>query len=209
MFFRFLIGTGANRKSVYTGMLINVHGLKNVSNASLNSLGDDRFALACLENKDVNIDTELSNITTKDMSILKKLTGNQPIRIQKQQYAYDTVLHAKLIFNANQLPVNPDNSNAHYRREIPLSFPFQFEGEREDPYLLQKLSTKEELSEIFNIIVHNLKTIVAKNQRIRINKKTIKERREKAELIRNPIQAFIDKTIAKDSVDSDYEKRIS
>ena len=119
-----LIGIGANGKSVYTGMLTNLHGSKNVSNVSLNSLVDDRFALADLENKDVNIDTELSSTTIKDMSILKKLTGNQPIRIQrKQQHAYDTVLHAKLIFNANQIPSNPDNSDAHFRREILLSFP--------------------------------------------------------------------------------------
>jgi P4 family phage/plasmid primase-like protien len=207
-FYFILIGTGANGKSVYTGMLTNLHGLKNVSNVSLDSLVDDRFALADLENKDVNIDTELSSTTIKDMSTIKKLTGKQPIRIQrKQQHAYDTVLHAKLIFNANQMPANPDNSDAHFRREIPLSFPFQFEGEREDPDLLQKLSTEEELSGIFNIIAHNLRTRFTKNQRVRINQKTIKERREKAELIRNPIKSFTTKAIAKDSVDSDYETK--
>ena len=48
----------------------------------------------------------------------------------------------------------PDNSDARYRREIPLSFPNQFEGTKDDPDLLKKLSTEEELSGIFNIIVH-------------------------------------------------------
>ena len=55
------------------------------------------------------------------------------------------------------MPNNPDNSDAHFRREIPLSFPFQFEGEKEDPDLLNKLSTEEELSGIFNIIAHVLR----------------------------------------------------
>ena len=55
-----LIGVGANGKSVYTGLITNLHGFKNVSNVSLNSLVNNRFALADLENKDVNIDTELS-----------------------------------------------------------------------------------------------------------------------------------------------------
>ena len=50
-----------------------------------------------------------------------------------------------------------------------------------------------------------MRTRLTKNQRIRINQKTIKERREKAELIRNPIQSFINMAITKDSVDSDYE----
>jgi len=63
------------------------------------------FALSDLENKDINIDTELSSATIEDSAILKKLTGRQPIRIErKHQRAYDTILHAKLFFNANKIP---------------------------------------------------------------------------------------------------------
>ena len=201
-----LIGTGANGKSVFTGLVTNLHGLKNVSNVSLTSLVTNRFALADLENKDVNIDTELSSATIKDMSILKKLTGKQPIRIERKgKDAYEVILHSKQIFNANQMPNNPDNSDARHRREIPLSFPFQFEGAKDDPNLLNKLSTKEELSGIFNIIAHVLRNRIIKTQRVHINQKTIKERREKAELTYDPIKSFKDKAIATDSVDSDYE----
>jgi putative DNA primase/helicase len=201
-----LIGTGANGKSVYTGLITSLHGLKNISNVSLNSLVTNRFALASLENKDVNIDTELSSTTIKDISILKKLTGKQPITIEKKGIdQYDTILHAKQIFNANQMPNIPDNSDARYRREIILSFPFQFEGEREDPDLLKKLSSEEEKSGIFNIISIALKRITKNGGRICINQKTIKERREKAELIHDPIKAFTNKAIAKDSVESDNE----
>lgn len=198
-----LIGVGANGKSVHTGLLTNLHGFKNVSNVSLKSLINDRFALADLENKDVNIDTELSPNSIKDMSILKKLTGNYPIRIErKNQHAYDTILHVKLIFNANQLPISPDNSDAHFRREIILSFPNQFEGEKEDPDLLKKLSTEEELSGIFNIIAIALKRILEK-QKIHINEKTIKERREKAELIYDSVGSFLKDAVAEDSTESD------
>ena len=201
-----LIGTGANGKSVFTGLVTNLHGLKNVSNVTLKSLVNERFALADLENKDVNIDTELSNSTIKDMSILKKLTGKQPIRIERKgKDAYEVVLHAKQIFNANQMPNNPDNSDARYRREIPLSFPHQFEGARDDPELLNKLSTEEEISGIFNILAHVLRTRIIKTQRVHINQKTIKERREKAELINNPIKSFLNDAVSEDSIESDYE----
>jgi phage/plasmid-associated DNA primase len=67
----------------------------------------DRFALADLENKDLNIDNELGNQTIRDTAILKRLTGGsrQPIRIQrKNQRAYDATLYAKLFFNANKIP---------------------------------------------------------------------------------------------------------
>ena len=199
-----LIGIGANGKSVYTGLLSNLHGFKNVSNVSLNSLVNNRFALADLENKDVNIDTELSSNSIKDMSVLKKLTGRHPIRIErKNQHAYATILHTKLIFNANQLPTTPDNSDAHFRREIILSFPNQFEGGKEDPDLLNKLITEEELSGIFNIIAIALRGI-NKTQRIHLNEKTIKERREKAELIYDSFKAFLKDAIAVDSTESDY-----
>jgi|SRR5215211_22608 len=195
-----LIGVGANGKSVYTGLINNLHGLNNVSNVPLKALVENRFALADLENKDVNIDTELSSNSIKDMSILKKLTGKHPMRIERKgKQAYDTILHAKLIFNANQIPTNPDNSDAHYRREIILSFPNQFEGDKEDPGLLNKLSTEEELSGIFNIIAEVLKTRIVKTQRVYVDTKTILERREKMELIRDPVAAFLKDAISEDS----------
>ena len=194
-----LIGVGANGKSVYTGLVNNLHGLNNVSNVPLKALVENRFALADLENKDVNIDTELSSNSIKDMSILKKLTGRHPMRIERKgKQAYDTILHAKLIFNANQIPTNPDSSDAHYRREIILSFPNQFEGDKEDPELLNKLSTEEELSGIFNIIAEVLKTRIVKTQRVYVDTKTILERREKVELIRDPVAAFLKDAICED-----------
>ena len=40
------------------------------------------------------------------MSILKKLTGTQPLRMeQKGQPAYDAIIYAKHFFNANELPL--------------------------------------------------------------------------------------------------------
>ena len=46
---------------------------------------EDKFALSDLEGKSVNIDTELTNTTIRDTSVLKKLTGRQPTRIQKKK----------------------------------------------------------------------------------------------------------------------------
>ena len=86
-----------------------------------------------LEFKDVNVDTEFSNSSVKDTSILKKLTGGrkQPTRIErKNQQAYDTYLHAKLFFNANSLNELVEKTNADYRREVIISFPNTFEGKK-------------------------------------------------------------------------------
>ena len=102
-----LYGLGANGKTVFTSLLTSLHGKRNVSNVPLPAMLNNRFALADLENKDVNIDSELPYTTIKETSILKKLTSGskQPIRIErKNQRAYDTGLYAKLFFNANRIP---------------------------------------------------------------------------------------------------------
>jgi phage/plasmid-associated DNA primase len=102
-----LFGYGSNGKSVFTDTLTALHGTKNVSNVSLSGILKNQFALSDLEGKDVNIDSELSNITIYDTAILKKLTGRQPIRIErKNQRAYDTKLHTKLWFSANKIPLS-------------------------------------------------------------------------------------------------------
>ena len=137
-----LFGYGANGKSVFTGLLTALHGTKNVSNVPLSSMLKNRFALSDLENKYINIDTELSSATIHDTAVLKKLTGKQPIRIErKNQRAYDTTLYAKLFFSANKIPETEDVSDAYFRREIIISFPNRFEdGRGADPNLLKKFN---------------------------------------------------------------------
>ena len=178
-----LLGTGANGKSVFTGLLSKLHGLRNVSNVRLIEMMNDEFSLSDLEGKDVNIDTEMSRITIRDSAILKKLTGRQPIRIQrKNQRAYDTILHAKLFFSANNIPGAEDHSDAYYRRNLVICFPNQFEGTREDKDYLEKLTTQEELSGIFNVLMLALRTLMRRNS-IFINEGTIKERRKSMNLL--------------------------
>lgn len=201
-----LFGYGSNGKSVFTGLLSSMHDTRNVSNVPISSLVDNRFAISDLEFKDVNIDTELPNISIKDTSNLKKLTGGrkQPTRIErKNQKAYDTYLHAKLFFNTNSISETVDQTAAYYRREIIISFPNTFEGTgKDDPYLLKKLSSEQEMSGIFNIMMIALRSLLRRNG-LYLNEKTIEERREKYEKAVNPIRAFLDEAISEESVESD------
>jgi P4 family phage/plasmid primase-like protien len=196
-----LFGYGSNGKSVFTGLLTKLHDDKNISNVSISALLENRFAIADLEFKDVNIDTELTNAVIKDTTILKKLTGGrkQPIRIErKNQHAYDTYLQAKLFFNANLIRESVDQTAAYYRREVIISFPFTFEDRRDDPYLLQKLSSQEELSAIFNVLMTALRRIL-KNNGIFINEKTVEQKRKKSERATDPVKVFLEEAVAEDS----------
>ena len=199
-----LFGYGANGKSVFISLLTSLHGMKNVSNVPLSALLKDIFALSDLENKSINFDTELSAGTVNDTAILKKLTGSQPVRIQrKNQRAYDTVLYTKLFFSANKILQTTDDSDAYYRRNIILSFPNQFEeGRNADTDLKIKLTTEEELSGIFNVLMTALRNLL-KNKKIFVHEKSIQERRGKYELAVNPIEYFKQEVIAEDLLESD------
>lgn len=201
-----LFGYGSNGKSVFTSLLTSLHDSRNVSNVSISSLLDNRFALSDLEFKDINIDNELSSMVIKDTSILKKLTGGrkQPIRIErKNQKAYDTYLYAKLFFNTNTIKETLDQTAAYYRREIIISFPNTFEGAKDDPHLDKKLSSKKELSGIFNVLMVALRRIL-KNNRIFLNERTSDERRQKYERAVNPIKAFLEEAVAEDSTEDEW-----
>lgn len=186
-----LYGTGGNGKSVFTGVLTSLHGEGNVSNVPLKDILHNNFAKADLENKNVNIDTELSSGVITDMAELKKLTGKQPIRIErKHQSAYDTRLFTKFWFSANKVTFSDEETDADFRRRIIISFPNQFDGTKADTDLQEKLTSNEELSGIFNVLMTALRTIM-KNKTVYVNQKTIAERREKSELLRDPIGRFV------------------
>jgi phage/plasmid-associated DNA primase len=123
-----LLGVGANGKSVLMHVLTKLHGEDNVSNTPLVTLLNNRFATKELEGKKVNINMELSRATITDMAMLKKLTGQQPVRIEpKHLPAYNAKLWAKQFFSTNEMPEMMDFSDGHYRREVVISFPYQFE----------------------------------------------------------------------------------
>jgi P4 family phage/plasmid primase-like protien len=215
-----LLGVGANGKSVLMHVLTKLHGQENVSPVPLATLLNNRFAKKELEGKNVNIDMEMSKATINDMGVLRELTGQQPVRIEpKHLPAYSTRLWAKLFFSTNEMPEMMDFSDGHYRREVVISFPYQFEEvstEQEkaeiiaamragsncriaDPTLKNILTTPEELSGIFNALMIPLRNRIMKSKPVYMDAKTIEDRRRKHELISDPIRAFFNDAIEPDA----------
>jgi P4 family phage/plasmid primase-like protien len=216
-------GKGGNGKGVVDKILISLHGIQSVSNIQLEYLQENRFAKFHLIGKDVNIDPEISSGRIKDLASLKELTGQIPIFVEaKCRDGYEVKLHTKHFFNANQLPSIEDDTDAHYRREIIISFPHRYEMiaqqqqdddnggdnqsfyEREDirkadPYLAEKLTTKSELSGIFNILMDCLRTIL-RNKGIYLQAKTVEQRRIKSKIATDSIGEFERNVITEDAI---------
>lgn len=156
-----LHGGGSNGKSVIFLVLTGLHGIRNVSNVSLDTIINNRFGLFDMLNKSVNLDAELSSGVIEDTALLKKLTGRQSIRVeQKNQKAFDAFLHAKLWLSANEIPQTSDQTDAYYRRNVVISFPKKFEprdydvfckkcrfNEIEDNRILYGYKSKKEMAD--------------------------------------------------------------
>ena len=216
-----LIGNGGNGKNVYIGIITSLHGKKNVSNVPLAHLGNLnlRFTTSQLENKNVNFDTELSKKSYNDLSTLKKFTDTQPISIErKRKDHYEIESWAKIILSCNELPPSSDDTDARYRREGILPFPFQFVEELDkeqqgdpnikiaDPFLLDKIvNDEDEMSGILNIALDSLESIY-ENKKVYSNL-TINQRRAKTELIADPVKAFYNENCIVPEDPKIYEKK--
>jgi putative DNA primase/helicase len=195
-----LFGYGSNGKSVFVGFISVLHGHNNISNVPYAAMDNDRFALFNMVGKYVNIDSEMPTTKVKDTSTLKKVTSNQPIRVQQKfEPAFDAVLYAKLFFNANLIPPTDDTTPAYYRRQNIIAFPYQFEGRKDNVNLLAELTTQDEISAVFNMMMHNLRQIL-KTKKIRLTAKTIDERQRMYELASAPVRAFINEAVEPDSI---------
>lgn len=205
-----LLGYGRNGKTVYTSMITVLHGRDNISNVPLMQMLTNRFALSDLKDKDANIDNELSHATITGTAVIKRLTGGsrQPIRVEEKNIkAHDTILYAKLFFNANRLPLSDDSSDAYMRRVVLLTFPNRFDGVKEDRHLITKLTTDEDLSGIFNVLMNALRRI-RKNKEIYESVKSIENKAIKYQMAVDPTQAFLDEAISPDSlIESRTEKK--
>ena len=153
-------GSGRNGKSVTTELITRFLGHDNVSNEELDRILDNTYASANLYGKLANIDSDLSSETLKKTGKLKKLTGNDwIIAEQKFKTAFQFKNGSKFIFSANRMPITPDTTDAYFARIIMISFPNQYINNA-DPYLIEKLSTPEEMSLLFLLLIERLPRVL-------------------------------------------------
>ncbi len=185
-----LIGTGANGKSTLIKLLKAMLGDKNCASVPLQQLENDKFALSSLFGKLANIFADLPSRALKETSIFKMLTGEDQIPAEKKfkdQFFFTN--YAKMIFSANQVPKSPDDSDAFFRRWIMITFPNQFENEKADKKLIQKLTTKEELSGLLNFAIEGLRRLLEQGDFS--STKSIEEVRENYIRQSDSVAAFI------------------
>lgn len=152
---------GDNGKGTLFKLLEHFLGLESVSHSSLQDLDNDRFAKADLYGKLANICGDLQSKKLSHTGNFKMLASGDIIRAQRKYgRPFDFSSHAKLIYSTNEIPESDDQTEAYFKRWIILLFDRVFRGEEKDTNLIEKLTTKDELSGLLNLALIALKQLI-------------------------------------------------
>lgn len=192
-----LVGKGLNGKSILLTLVERFLGRDNVSGETLHRLLKERFSVANLFQKMANVDADVSYDTIfNNTGVLKKLTGND-LHIGEHKYKkpFKFRNYAKLFFSCNKIPETEDDTDAFYRRVLQINFTQQFFGDKDDPNLIDKLTTQEELSILLHELLSRLPRILKHGFR-KITDETMEQTYNKFTMSSNPVKYFYENALA-------------
>ena len=201
-----LIGGTTTGKSTIIKVITKLLGEANISNVSLQDLESSKFRASCIVGKLINTFSDLPASAIKDDSIFKNLVSGDKITFEKKfGHPFSWENKTKLLFSTNKLPPHEDPHPAFFRRLILVPFRNSFLG-KEDPGLLEKLTTPEELSGIINKALKGLFRLF-KNEKYSESASTQKEMNFYKRTVDNEV-AFI-KSIGAEPQKDKFESKAS
>lgn len=154
-----IYGEGGNGKSVFLSVLQALVGFENVSAESLQQLDTDRFSVAKLYGKLVNICADIPHTKMYKSDVFKKITGGDILRgEEKYKSPFEFKNTAKMIFSANDIPQG-GKDYSFYRRWMLIKFPNTFKEGKKNNYLIKELTEEKELSGLLNLTLEGLKRL--------------------------------------------------
>jgi len=167
-----MVGDGRNGKGKTIDLMKRFIGIDNCCSVPLSNMTGDTFRLAELFGKMANLAGDLSNTALKDTGMFKQITGRDLISAKRKfKSAVTFINYSKQIFACNELPRVYDFSRGFWSRWILFEFPYTFLDNEEyelsklsskklmNPEQIEKISTPEELSGLFNKAIEKLEKI--------------------------------------------------
>lgn len=186
-------GPGGTGKSTFIKLISNQIGMENVISTQLKQLEYNRFETFGLVNKKLIIITD-SETYTGNVSILKSITGEDPIRIEEKlkSVSVPLILNGLIIIATNEFIKSKDYTTGLSRRRITIVFNKKLRNF--NPSINKVFSTLE-LEFFLNYIIqqnpndiHNFFNLIHQHP-------LIVDMRNKVNIATNPISYFIDETI--------------
>ena len=149
-----LVGSGANGKGTFLHVVRQLLGVDNTSSIELQTLANEKDAVADFYGSLANIDDDLSARSLgKGLGMFKKLVAGDRVRARRlYEDGFEYHATGKHLYAANEVPdVNvPDDDEAFWRRWLLVEFPNHYPAGERDPNLRDRLTTDEALSGVLN-----------------------------------------------------------
>ncbi len=134
-----MIGEGANGKSLILGVLMGILGRENYSSVAVDQLVNP-FYLSELQNKLVNISSEINAKNAVSDALIKKLSGEDSITADRKfRDPVKFFSFARLLFSVNEVPLIEDRTHAFYRRLLVVEFTRTFTEDEQQRDLREQL----------------------------------------------------------------------
>ncbi len=185
-------GDGANGKSVITDVLEALAGSENCSALHLSDF-KERFRLAELQNRLINLSTEVEAKGLVDDARIKGIITGDPLTAErKNQQPFVFRPFVKLIVSCNNLPQTTDRSYGYFRRWIILPFTKTFSAANRDRRRAKTI-IETELSGVLNCAIGGYKSL--KDMGSFIEPKASTEAQEEYRRQSDPTIDFVDENI--------------
>ena len=149
-----LVGSGANGKSTFLDGVRALLGSENTSSIGLQTLANEKDAVADFYGSVANIDDDLSQRKLgAGLGMFKKLTSGAEVRGRNlYESGFKFKATGKHLYAANQVPqVDVDDEDeAFWRRWLLVEFPNYYPPSERDANLSDRLTTPESLSGVLN-----------------------------------------------------------
>lgn len=177
-----LKGKGSNGKSSYCKLIKKIIGEGNYTASNIRNLTESNFGTAQLYKKLVCFLAETDGHKIEKTSILKAITGNDPIPAEfKNKPNFTFVNYATLFIMTNTVPQTTDKTDGWYRRWLIIDFKNQFPESKD----IFADVPEEEYTALANDCVNRIKNIL-KNGKL-TNEPSIKEKAKIYEKESNPL----------------------
>lgn len=190
-----ITGEGCNGKSVTLNLIEACLGADNCSHIPLSDLMNGGFHGAELFGKLANIYADLPDKELPTEGQFKLFTGGDSLTVERKfQNPFSFRNYARLIFSCNRIPFSKDDTKAFHRRWIIIQFNKIINNP--DKKLLQKLTTKEELSGFLNLAIEGWFRLIKKD--IFSNEKNVESIAEEYMRLSDPAYAFFSERLIPD-----------
>jgi len=197
----FIYGPANTGKSKFLELLERFLGENNYCSVEPQDIQKDTHATAQMQYKMANIVSDINYDALDNINQVKKIVGEDSVKIRNMyKEPYNARLYAKQIFSTNKLPVVKEKTRAWYRRVYTIEFSNIVENSKVDRFIMEKLTTEEELNGLAYKCLEHLKELKKYNFTFSydIDQNEMQKTYEK---LSNPILLFIDENCVENKKD--------